>query len=411
MKISLTSTALLFLWTASSSFTIARLLSDDQLIKLHSGFLSEDQLEDFRRRLRGSRNKSSKLDHKHQPFPDHLPKPQEPHHDAPRRLLDPSPAGNCNGGSGCTGSGNGWGDGTGTGGGAYGYGPGDGMGTGNGGSGFGGTGNSACPGGGSCSGNSAGGNGWGDGSGLGGQANGYGPGDGTGSGGGAYGPGPGYPVANAAYGYGDGSGNGTSSNTGALGYGGVGNPNCNGTCGNNQGYKGIRGPTGDNDWSRGGGFQGDELQVIMYLVNNRDWIERTSEDIRDKKSNQLLGVEVTTFSENPDVAAALLKHVTQMTELVDSGRIVRARDPLFAELFKRAQANEFIFNVTQFNDGNKSGVKIIEEGKTKCAAELTKQHALTVKAFIEAGRAELRNFDHAPPEICSRLEGDNKTGI
>jgi len=95
--------------------------------------------------------------------------------------------------------------------------------------------------------------------------------------------------------------------------------------GSQQGRRGGRGG--------GGGLKSEEMSIIDFLLDNRFDIDRSTEEVT--KNGKVVGMELVTTSNLPAVAGNIKKHVHQMKALVEEGRWVRQRDPLYAALLGR----------------------------------------------------------------------------
>jgi len=152
------------------------------------------------------------------------------------------------------------------------------------------------------------------------------------------------------------------------------------------GQRGRRGGQGG-----GGGLTSEEMRIIDFLLDNRFDIDRSTEEVT--KNGKVVGMELVTTSNLQAVAGNIKKHVHQMKALVEAGRWVRQRDPLYAALLGRRK--ELSMEVEDLSDG----VLVTELGESNCAVELIKGHSEVVDGFIDRGRAEVR-ANHPVPPIC-----------
>jgi hypothetical protein len=136
-----------------------------------------------------------------------------------------------------------------------------------------------------------------------------------------------------------------------------------------------------------GGMQSEAHQkdtlLFHYLLDHRDEITRTIEELPD-------GVLTVTESDSPEVAAKIQEHVESMYARVGETRPIHVRDPLFAEIFRHADAIDMSMEKTD------KGVRVRETSKDPYVAKLIKAHAEVVTRFLENGRPEMRR-DHAVP--------------
>ena len=102
------------------------------------------------------------------------------------------------------------------------------------------------------------------------------------------------------------------------------------------------------------------------------------------------GAETWTTSDDPEVAATIVRHVQQMRDHVSAGGRVRMWDPLFRAVV--AHADEMALEI-EVIDG---GVHVIHRGRTPRAVELIQAHARVVEGFVARGHDEARE-EHAVP--------------
>ncbi len=158
-----------------------------------------------------------------------------------------------------------------------------------------------------------------------------------------------------------------------------------------QGWHGRGGGQGERGGGGGGGLTSTESTVIDALLDNRDDIRRSVTPVYH--NGDFVGTLANTTSHNPTVTGHLQSHVHQMKALVDSGRSVRRRDPLYRELLdRRGQIAMSITN--QLN-----GVSVLQTSSDDCTAALIRDHSETVTGFVERGRAEVR-ANHPVPAEC-----------
>lgn len=118
---------------------------------------------------------------------------------------------------------------------------------------------------------------------------------------------------------------------------------------------------------------GPDHDVLHALLADHDLIERRVVDLPN-------GVETWTESDDPDVAALIRTHVRQMKARLASGRPMRLWDPLFAEIFARADAIEMTVEDTP------RGVHVVETSDDPAVVALIRQHARrAVSEFVERG--------------------------
>jgi hypothetical protein len=103
------------------------------------------------------------------------------------------------------------------------------------------------------------------------------------------------------------------------------------------------------------------------------------------------GVETLTESDDPEVAEKIRVHVRAMDARMKEGRPIHARDPLFAELFRHADAITMTIEPTQ------DGVRVRETSSDAWVVELIQAHAEVVSRFLANGHAEVRRNHDLPP--------------
>lgn len=128
----------------------------------------------------------------------------------------------------------------------------------------------------------------------------------------------------------------------------------------------------------------EDMAVFQFLLDHRDQIRREVEELPD-------GIESVTESDDPEIAAKIREHVAAMYRRVEEDRPIHARDPLFAEIFRHADAIEVEMVATA------KGLEVKETSDDPYVAKLIKAHAKVVDAFLANGHMEMRK-DHKVPE-------------
>jgi hypothetical protein len=141
-----------------------------------------------------------------------------------------------------------------------------------------------------------------------------------------------------------------------------------------------------NNFGIGSGEQHQAL--IQQLIKNRHLIHRDMVLLDN-------GVQAWTWSDDPTVDGWIQQHVAQMMERINTGQVIRQRDPLFVAIFENADLIEFDDNSQE----KAKGVSITETASDQCAIDLIHTHAQTIDNFIKLGRAEVRR-NHAVPASC-----------
>lgn len=149
------------------------------------------------------------------------------------------------------------------------------------------------------------------------------------------------------------------------------------------------GPAGSG---HGHGMRNDEdhhadMQGFMFLLAHRAEIRRMVKEVAG-------GVETVTESDVPEVTAGIQEHVAAMYRRLEEGRPIHARDPLFAELFRRAE------KITMKTEKTAKGLKVRETSNDPYVAKLIRSHAAVVSAFLRNGHSEMMK-DHPLPAKAS----------
>lgn len=115
------------------------------------------------------------------------------------------------------------------------------------------------------------------------------------------------------------------------------------------------------------------MDVFHRLLTDHTKIRRNVTDIPG-------GVESVTTSDDPLVAALIRLHVNQMKARLESGQPIRRWDPLFAEIFRRADAIEMQV------ESIPGGVRVRETSTDEQVTLLIRQHAHRgVSEFVARG--------------------------
>jgi hypothetical protein len=149
-----------------------------------------------------------------------------------------------------------------------------------------------------------------------------------------------------------------------------------GTPGHGHGRHGGHGMMNDADHRA-------DMQDFMFLLGHRGDIRRTVKEIPG-------GVETLTESDVPEVASRIREHVAAMYRRLKERRPIHARDPLFAELFRRAD------KITLKTEKTPKGLRVTETSTDPYVTKLIRRHAQVVSAFLENGHPEMMK-DHAVP--------------
>ncbi|MEZ5431179.1 MAG: DUF2892 domain-containing protein [Verrucomicrobiales bacterium] len=118
----------------------------------------------------------------------------------------------------------------------------------------------------------------------------------------------------------------------------------------------------------GRGMPAEAREVIQILFADHAKIRRAVTMTED-------GYMAVTESDDPKVAGALHKHVTQMAERLESGLQVRRWDPAFAEYVAHYKEMDHQFQKTE------KGVRMVVKGRTPLAVRVAQNHAAVISAF------------------------------
>jgi len=122
----------------------------------------------------------------------------------------------------------------------------------------------------------------------------------------------------------------------------------------------------------GQGMPSESRQTIHKLFDGHKEITR---DVRFNSR----GYEATTESDNPEVARAIKRHVSQMADRLKSGLMVRRWDPAFEEYVRHYDDIEHVFKPTR------KGMKVIVRGRTDEAVKVAKNHTKVLAGFVAEG--------------------------
>lgn len=137
-----------------------------------------------------------------------------------------------------------------------------------------------------------------------------------------------------------------------------------------------------------------EMSTIHRLLADHEKIRRTVTDIPD-------GVETTTISSDPELAALIGEHVRDMKARIEKGQPIRLMDPLFREIFANHQ------HVRIAIEDVPGGVRVRETADDARVVPLVRQHARrAVSEFIAEGMPRAMRPTPLPPGYApSRSDG------
>lgn len=117
----------------------------------------------------------------------------------------------------------------------------------------------------------------------------------------------------------------------------------------------------------------EDMMAIRKLLMQHKKLNRRVENLEN-------GVKTWTTSEDPEIAAAIQKHVRQMKARTEEHQPIRQMDPLFRELFENADKIEIEIKDLE------NGIMVVETSKDREVVKLIKQHAhKAVSEFVEQG--------------------------
>lgn len=117
----------------------------------------------------------------------------------------------------------------------------------------------------------------------------------------------------------------------------------------------------------------EDMISIRQLLMQHEKIDRQVENLEN-------GVKTITVSDDPQIVAAIRKHVRQMKGRMEEKKPIRQMDPVFRELFENAEKIEL--QITDIE----GGVEVLETSKDPQVVKLIQQHANeAVSEFVKYG--------------------------
>jgi hypothetical protein len=163
---------------------------------------------------------------------------------------------------------------------------------------------------------------------------------------------------------------------GGGGHGGGGHGGGHGGGGHGGGGHGGGGHGGGRGRGRGAGPPTAAQRADFHALLDRHGEVTRRVELRS------WGVESWTTSEDPEVAAVLVRHVEGMRDHMAAGGRVRMWDPLFRALVEGY--DDITLEVVRVE----GGVHVLHRGATPEAVALLHAHARTVSGFVERGHRE-----------------------
>jgi hypothetical protein len=133
---------------------------------------------------------------------------------------------------------------------------------------------------------------------------------------------------------------------------------------------------------RGNPNAGD-MQVIHQLFANHDAIQRTVEEIPG-------GIRAVTESDDPQIAALIQEHVTEMYDRIDEGQVFTMMSPTLPEMFANAEHYDRQLELTP------NGVAITETSDDPEIVALIRAHGQEVNDFVDDGMVSMMNAGRCP---------------
>jgi uncharacterized protein YdcH (DUF465 family) len=117
----------------------------------------------------------------------------------------------------------------------------------------------------------------------------------------------------------------------------------------------------------------EDMMAIRKLLMQHEKINRRVENLEN-------GVKTWTTSENPEIAAAIQKHVRQMKKRMEEKQPIRQMDPVFREIFDNADKIDLEFTDLE------NGILVTETSEDSQVVKLIQQHAnRAVSEFVNQG--------------------------
>jgi hypothetical protein len=126
-----------------------------------------------------------------------------------------------------------------------------------------------------------------------------------------------------------------------------------------------------------------DRDVFHSLLQNHEQVRREVKNINN-------GVETLTESDKPEIAALIQDHVAAMAKRVEERRPIHMRDPLFAEVFRHADAIDLKYEKTD------KGMRVVETSEDPYVAKLIQAHGGVVSLFVKNGLEEARKNHEVP---------------
>ncbi len=129
----------------------------------------------------------------------------------------------------------------------------------------------------------------------------------------------------------------------------------------------------------------EHQNTVDALLSNNTKIKRYVELLPN-------GIKATTESDDQATAVLIKKHVPQVYKLLQSKKNVRQNDPLFVEIFKRADKIKMTIQTTD------RGVQVTETSDDPYTVQLIQEHSKVIDNFVATGWTAARKGNPAPPK-------------
>ncbi len=118
--------------------------------------------------------------------------------------------------------------------------------------------------------------------------------------------------------------------------------------------------------------------IWLSLIGNHEKIRRDMKELAN-------GVEATTESDDPEIAAMIRNHAFAMQRRMHDGSRVRQWDPVFVKLFDHHEAVHLDVQATD------KGVRILETSDDPEVVRVLHSHAAGVSEMVKRGGEAARN--------------------
>jgi len=131
-----------------------------------------------------------------------------------------------------------------------------------------------------------------------------------------------------------------------------------------------------------------DKSVFSSLFDNHGTITRSVREIDG-------GIEATTESGDPAVAALLQDHINAMKDRLETGRRIRQWDPIYVAMFDEGKLIKLDIERTP------TGIRVRETSTDPKVVDLIRAHGVVVSSFVREGPEEAGK-EHAVPDSAKR---------